>query len=59
MNDRPELDRVMDPDDDWIDPRKARIRDEIRRLATADADRAFQKVRDDLRRLVREYRGSE
>ncbi len=57
MNGRPErLDRVTDGD--RTDPRKARIRDEIRRLAIADADRAFQKVRDDLRRLVQECRGS-
>lgn len=55
MNDKPNrLDHVIDPDGDRTDPRKIRVDEEIRRRAMEDADRAFQRVRDDFRRLARE-----
>lgn len=50
------LEPVHDPNDQ-IDPRKARIYEEIRKQAIADADRSFQNVREDLRRLIRSCRG--
>jgi hypothetical protein len=52
------LDRVVDPSGDRTDPRRVLIDREIRRRAIADADRAFEKVRDDLRRLARDTRSS-
>lgn len=52
------LDRVADPRGDRTDPRRVLIDDEIQRRAIADADRAFEKVQDDLRRLVRDTRRS-
>lgn len=52
------LDRVADPRGDRTDPRRVLIDNEIRRRAIADADRAFERVRDDLRRLARDTRSS-
>ena len=52
------LDRIADPRGDRTDPRRVLIDDEIRRRAIADADRAFEKVQSDLRRLVRDTRSS-
>ena len=50
------LERVHDPPGDRTDPRKTVINDEIRRQAITDAERSFQNVREDLRRLVRSCR---
>ncbi len=52
------LNRVTDPRGDRTDPRRVLIDDEIRRRANADADRAFERVQDDLRRLVRDTQSS-
>lgn len=51
------FERVYDPDGDKTDPRKIAINEEIRKRAIADAERAFQNVREDLRRLIRSCRG--
>lgn len=51
------LERVHDPAADRTDSNKSTIDDEIRRQAIADAERSFDNVRDELRRLVRSARG--
>ena len=48
------LDHLYDPYDDPTDPRKAKRLEEIRRQASADADRAFKKIQPELRKLVRQ-----
>lgn len=54
MKVKPEtLEHVHDPDGDRTDPRKARVYEEIRQQAIADAERSFENVREELRRLVR------
>ena len=50
------LERIGEPDGYPTDPRKARIYEEIRQQAIADAERSFDNVRDELRRLVRSAR---
>lgn len=50
------LDHLYDPYDYPTDPRKAKRLEEIRRQASADADRAFKKIQPALRELVRQVR---
>lgn len=50
------LDCVNDPYGDPTDPRKAKRLEEIRRQASADAERAFKKIQPALRELVRQVR---
>ena len=51
------LEHIHDPASDRSDLRKVVINEEIRRQAVADAERSFQNVRKDLRRLIRSCRG--
>ena len=51
------LEHIDDPGGRRTDPRKARRYEEIRQQAIADAERSYDNVRDQLRRLVRSVRG--